>query len=111
MLVYKILRPAEWATFESSGHYAASPDDQRSGFVHCSSREQVAATAHRFFAGEATLVVLTVDTDRLEDTVRWEPASDGEQFPHVYGDLPRHAVVDVHRVAGAAGVTDALGAR
>lgn len=110
MLVYKILRPAEWATFESSGHYVASPDDLRSGFVHCSSRQQVAATAQRFFAGEAELVVLSVGTDMLGDSLRWEAASDGERFPHIYGDLPRGAVVDVHRVAGAAHVDDALGA-
>jgi uncharacterized protein (DUF952 family) len=102
--VYKILLPVEWATFEASGRFDGSPFDVQSGFVHCSSRTQAGNTALRFFADEPELVVLAIDTEMLGDAVRWESASGGELFPHVYGPLPRAAVVGVHHVVGAAQV-------
>ena len=101
MPIYKILVPTEWEAFESEGVFAGSPLDLRSGFVHCSTRGQVAATAQRYFPDEPELVVVGLDADRLGDTVRWEAAHDGEAFPHVYGALPMSAVVSTRHVRGA----------
>jgi uncharacterized protein (DUF952 family) len=108
MLIYKILLPAEWAEFETAGRFDGSPFDRSSGFIHCSSREQVGATARRVFGDEPTLVVVAIDSTSLSDSVRWEEASDGGLFPHVYGPLPLSSVVTTHRVAGAATVDAAL---
>jgi uncharacterized protein (DUF952 family) len=108
VLVYKILLPEEWERFNASGRFDGSPFDLDSGFVHCSSRSQVAATTVRFFNDEPSLVVLAIETEVLGEMLRWEPASDGELFPHMYGAIPGSAVVAVHRVAGAAGVDEAL---
>ncbi|WP_422753994.1 DUF952 domain-containing protein [Micromonospora sp. WMMD708] len=109
MLIYKILLPAEWAEFESAGRFDGSPFDHSSGFIHCSSREQVGATALRFFAQEPALVVVALDAGLLGAAVRWEDTPDGGSFPHVYSALPRDAVVAVHHVAGASSVDDTLG--
>jgi uncharacterized protein (DUF952 family) len=109
MLIYKILRPAEWAGFEAAGLFAGSPDDDSSGFIHCSSREQAAGSAVRFFGREPGLVIAALDTRLLGDSVRWEEASSGGRFPHVYGDLPLSAVVAVYRAAGASSLDEALG--
>jgi len=109
MLIYKILLPSEWAGFETKGTFAGSPLDRRSGFIHCSSRAQVAATAARFFPDEPVLVVLALDTEQLEPVVRWEPTPDGQEFPHVYGHLDPGAVAAVHLVNGASAVEAALG--
>jgi len=103
MLIYKILRPSEWADFDSSGTFAGSPDDKRDGFLHFSSRAQVAATARRIFGDEPELVIVAVDADTLGDAVRWEQSGSGT-FPHVYGVLDRSSVVGVHRVQGADGI-------
>lgn len=111
MLIYKILLPEEWEHFDASGQFDGSPFDEQSGFVHTSSRAQVQATALRFFRDEPALVVLAIDAGVLGDKVRLEPASSGEMFPHVYGAIPRAAVVEVHRVAGAARVEEALATR
>ena len=108
MLIYKILLPDEWAAFEAAGEFAGSPFDDSSGFVHCSTREQVPATARRFFADRPELVVVALDTEPLEPWLRWEESSDGGIFPHVYATLPRAAVAAVHTVAGAADVDAAL---
>lgn len=109
MLIYKILLPAEWAGFEHAGSFAGSSFDQDSGFIHCSSREQVSGSAIRFFGAEPDLVIAALDTRLLGNCVRWEEASGGGQFPHVYGDLPLSTVVAVYRVAGASSADEALG--
>jgi uncharacterized protein (DUF952 family) len=106
--IYKILLPSEWAEFEALGRFDGSPFDARSGFIHCSSRAQVGATALRFFAEAPALVVVTLDESAIGEEVRWEPASDGEHYPHVYGQLPRGAVLAVHHLAGASSVDEAL---
>jgi uncharacterized protein (DUF952 family) len=106
--IYKILLPSEWADFERRGRFDGSPFDRQSGFVHCSSRAQVGATARRVFPEEPELVVVALDTGLLGDAVRWEAAPDGGTFPHVYAPLPRAAVVAVHRLAGASMVDTVL---
>ena len=64
------------------------------GFVHCSFAEQLQATADRFYAGRADVLLLAIDPDRLDAPVVIEPApGTGERFPHVYGPIPVEAVV------------------
>lgn len=111
MLIYKILLPAEWAVLDAVGRFDGSPFDAESGFIHCSSRAQVAGVAKRVFADEPALVVAAVDVDALADPVRWEEASDGQLYPHIYGTLPRAAVVEVYPVPGADAVDAALPAK
>lgn len=105
MVIYKILLPSQWAEFESAGTFAGSPFDLGDGFIHCSSREQVAQTARRVFGGEPELVVVALDAEALGEKLRWEPAPNrGEDFPHIYGDLPMSVVRSVRRFAGAEAV-------
>ena len=108
MLIYKILLPAEWDAFDADGRFAGSPFDVESGFIHLSSRDQVAATARRFFADVAELVIVAIDDDAVAETLRWETSANHGDFPHVYGSLPRSAVVKVYRAYGAGGVETAL---
>ncbi|MFD0742459.1 DUF952 domain-containing protein [Phytohabitans flavus] len=109
MLIYKILLPAEWAEFEAAGRFDGSAFDHESGFIHCSSREQVGPTALLVFPAEPALVIAAIDADALGESVRWEAAGDGRGlFPHVYGSVPRDAVTAVYEVAGAAEVDKTL---
>jgi uncharacterized protein (DUF952 family) len=109
VLIYKILLPSQWAEFEAEGSFAGSPFDHESGFIHCSSRTQLAGTAQRVFAGEPELVVLTIEANNLGEAVLWELApSRGESFPHIYGILPMSAVTAVHRVLGADAMDETL---
>jgi uncharacterized protein (DUF952 family) len=102
--IYKILLPPEWSVFEASGTFDGSEFDHASGFVHCSSAEQLATTAQRYFADAGELVVVALDADVLGTLVRWEPSSDGGTFPHVHGPFHSSAVVAVHRFPDASSV-------
>jgi len=69
--------------------------DHQDGFIHFSTAEQAAETAARHFAGQGDLVLVAVDADLLGDALRWEASRGGALFPHLYGDLPMAAVLEV----------------
>ena len=70
---------------------------EEEGFVHCSSPDQVAGTARLLFAGTTDLLLLVIDPRRLDGAeLRWEDTYGiGREFPHVYGPVPREAIVEV----------------
>jgi uncharacterized protein (DUF952 family) len=93
MLIYKILRHAEWLDAQARGVFSGSADDRRDRFIHFSTAEQVRGTLERHFAGERDLVVLEVDSVSLGDELKWEASRGGALFPHLYGDLPLTTVL------------------
>jgi uncharacterized protein (DUF952 family) len=89
MLIYKVLRAAEWAAFDRDGGIRGAPVDLADGFIHFSTAEQLPETLARHFAGEADLMLLAVDAARAGDALRWEPARGGALFPHLYRPVGR----------------------
>jgi uncharacterized protein (DUF952 family) len=90
--IFHICRREEWEQATTRGSYDGSSQDIADGFIHFSTRAQVAASAARHRAGQGGLVLLTVDRAALGAALRWEPARDGRLFPHLYGRLPLSAV-------------------
>jgi glutathione S-transferase len=100
--IFHLTARSEWDAALDRGSYPWStrglPFDEV-GFVHCSTVEQVVGVATRFFADVDDLVLLEIESDRVDHEVVYEPAPpDGERFPHIYGPLPLEAVVTVHEV-------------
>jgi uncharacterized protein (DUF952 family) len=85
--IYKVCAAAEWAAALSSGRYSGSPDDLRDGYIHFSTRAQLAGTLTKHFAGKRDLVLVRVDATRLGDRLKWEPSRGGALFPHLYEPL------------------------
>ncbi len=94
-LVYKICPRSLWEEAKAAGRFAGAPVDLADGFIHFSTAAQVAETASRHFAGQADLLLLAIEADRLGDALRYEPSRGGDLFPHLYGDLPLPAVIDI----------------
>ena len=91
-LVYKILRPSEREVLERFGRFAGSEDDERDGFVHLSTLEQLAGTVEKHFADEHELSILALDVAEMGDALRWEESRGGALFPHLYGAILRSMV-------------------
>lgn len=93
-LIHHLALQAEWdEAVARKGPYLRSTIGRSladEGFIHCSYDGQVEQTAALFYAHRDDVLVLTIDTNRLDVDVRVE---DG--FPHIYGPLPLDAVVDV----------------
>ena len=93
--IYRLAIPARWAEAMQSGAFIGEADDERDGFIHFSTQDQIVASAAKHRAGQTGLVLLSVDPGLLVDILKWEPARGGALFPHLYGPLPVVAVIDV----------------
>ena len=100
MIIYHITSRKAWIDATRNGAYAA-PSLEIEGFIHCSTAVQVLPVARNFFAGQTGLVLLVIDSRRLQAEVKWESAAppdgvaEGVTFPHIYGPIPLDAVVQV----------------
>ncbi len=97
--IYKIMAADEWAAAQAAGIYEGSAHDRRDGFIHFSTAAQAAETAAKHFAGQAGLVLLTVDAAALGAALKWESSRGGALFPHLYGALPLTAVIAIDALA------------
>jgi len=93
--IYHICRRDEWEAAARTGAYRGSSQDAADGFIHFSTGDQVREGAAKHRAGQGGLVLVAVDPRRLGEALRWEPSRGGRLFPHLYGALPREAVVRV----------------
>lgn len=94
MLIYHITSRVEWDKALAAGAYTA-PSLTQEGFIHASTREQVTATAARYYQGVHGLVLLEIDGDQVQPELRFDPVhlSTGDTtFPHIYGPLNPSAV-------------------
>ncbi len=86
-MIYHMCPAATWEEAVKAGRYTGTADDQRDGFIHFSTANQIAESARRHRAGQAGLLLIGVGADRLGDRLRWEASRGGDLFPHVYGAL------------------------
>jgi uncharacterized protein (DUF952 family) len=103
-LIYHITtRDASLQARENGEYRAASLASD--GFIHLSQRHQVLGVANAFYTGQKNLVILVVDTTRLNAELKYEapvhpavsasaPSAD-DRFPHLYGPLNLDAIVKV----------------
>jgi uncharacterized protein (DUF952 family) len=96
--IYKICPASLWRDAERAGVFHGSEVDIQDGFIHFSTAAQVAETASRHFAGQADLLLVHVDTEKLGDGLKWEPSRGGDLFPHLYGEFLLAAVTKVERL-------------
>lgn len=103
--IYRLLTPAGWEAAKASGHLPYAPVDEKDGFFHLSTAEQVLETARRHYAEHQTLVAVGMDPEALGDDLKWEPSRGGVLFPHYYGFVPTSVVAHlVELKADGAGV-------
>lgn len=64
------------------------------GYIHCSIAGQVQMIADLVYRGRTDVILLAIDTSRIQSEIRVENLEGGDQrFPHIYGPLPVAAVV------------------
>lgn len=93
-MLFHITTRSDWNSALDAGHYVPA-GFAADGFIHLSEERQWFRTAERFYRGHPNLVLLVIDERRLAAAVRRE-LSDGELFPHLYGQLNLDAVISVY---------------
>lgn len=96
-LIYHVTTLSWWSKFRSTDSYE-SENLRREGFIHCATREQVQGVLERYFAGQKKLLLLHINTEQLKSELKYEVATNGEEFPHVYGPINRDAIVKVEEL-------------
>ena len=94
---FKVLTQQQWADFERERVFRGAPVDIADGYIHLSTAGQLEATIAKYFADQTGLMIAEVDLICLGDNIRWEPARGGDLFPHIYAELPIHAVVSLQK--------------
>lgn len=92
--ILHITKSQQWEQAKNLGRYRADSLDSE-GFIHCSKSTQILNVAKRFFDNQKELVLLFIDSEKVQAEIRYEPAEIGELFPHVYGELNIDAVYQV----------------
>ncbi|WP_013321134.1 DUF952 domain-containing protein [Gloeothece verrucosa] len=113
-MIFHITSQNHWQKAVELGEYRADSLETE-GFIHCSTRQQLIKVANAFYRGQADLVVLCIDPEKLKATVKWEPpahlsseepveinglgcGTSSALFPHVYGAINLEAVVSQLRL-------------
>ncbi len=90
-MIYHLSTEKDWEAAMTRGTYK-SPSLVTEGFIHCSTAAQLMESARRHFEGYDRLVVLHIVEKRIKELLKWEPARNGEPFPHIYGPIPLEAI-------------------
>lgn len=114
-MLYKILKslPEEAVRNSSSPPdlvLPLVPMDMRDGFIHLSTKAQVADTLNKYFKDTPKVYILCIDAPDSKDVaipaqktgnkyrslIRWDyVASRNDYFAHLYGDLVNEDIVDI----------------
>ena len=84
-MIYHMCPTEAWEEAVRAGAYRGTADDLRDGFIHFSTAAQIAESARRHRAGQPGLLLISIESARLGDRLRWEPSRGSDLFPHLYG--------------------------
>lgn len=110
-MIYHLVAHDDWRRAQARGAYSP-PSLEIEGFIHASHASQILDVANGHFKGQADLVLLCIDVDRVAAVVREDVVTSAEghesRFSHIYGPLNTDAVVWVRALPITAAGTFAL---
>ena len=93
--IYKICTVSEWQSLQSSGSFAGNALDRETGYLHLSLTRQLPRIVKKYFASREGIVFFKISLEKVKAHLKWEPNSQGDLFPHLYGILQREHVEEV----------------
>ena len=96
--IYKLATEEQWEAALAAGQFEGAPIDLEDGYIHFSTVKQVEETARKYFQNVEKVLLLVIQVELLEvlaEPLKWEPARNGDLFPHLYCPLPLEAVIDL----------------
>jgi uncharacterized protein (DUF952 family) len=92
--IWHITKRQQWEQAKLAQVYRSETLESE-GFIHCSTSQQVLKVANAFFRGQQGLVLLGIDSEKVQAEIRYEEVDGKEYFPHIYGALKTEAVIEV----------------
>ncbi|TPV42335.1 DUF952 domain-containing protein [Bacillus dicomae] len=94
-MITKVITKRNWEFAKTTGEINEK-SLREEGFIHCSFLEQALNVAQKHFVHEEDVLLLTINPALLKAEIKYEPASNGQEYPHVYGGINIDAIIDVH---------------
>jgi len=95
-LIFKVCKKNEWEEAVYQGFYNGSDIDIKDGYIHFSTKEQVKETVEKHFKKQNDLILIAFDTNDLINNLKWEPARNGDLFPHYYGFINTNSAKKIY---------------
>lgn len=94
-MIYHVTKRSDWEDAKVKGYYEAA-SLHTEGFIHNSTKNQVAGVLDRYYKDEKELVLLHIDETKLTAPLKYELApSVNEMFPHLYGAVNLDAIIEI----------------
>jgi uncharacterized protein (DUF952 family) len=97
-MIFHIAIQSDWDKHATLDYYLPAGFDQE-GFIHLSTQEQVSGVLQRYYQGREDLLLLSIDETKLTATLKYEPSTGNELYPHLYGKLNKSAIVKVEALS------------
>jgi uncharacterized protein (DUF952 family) len=98
-MIFHVTTILEWESQLDRDEFFPA-DYEREGFIHCSTEDQLPGVLERYFKDKSGLALIHIDELKLKPELRFEPSTNNEKFPHVYGGINHEAVVKVTSAVG-----------
>ena len=94
-MIYHVTTNLQWQQALAKGFFE-EPSLHTEGFIHNSTKEQVAGVLERYYKNKTDLVLLHINEDKLTAVLKYELApSVNEMFPHIFGVINIDAIVKI----------------
>jgi uncharacterized protein (DUF952 family) len=98
-IIYHLVTAAHWQSQYNHESYF-SPTFEQEKFIHTSYSKQLNATANRYYSHENELIILHIETDKLQSELKVEFSNSvAQNFPHVYGGINLTAIIRVEYIS------------
>jgi uncharacterized protein (DUF952 family) len=96
-IIFHITTKAWWNHWADVDYYQSPTFDQE-GFIHLSTHNQVNGVLERYYSNQTNLLKLHIDASKLNAELKYESATNGELFPHLYGQLNKEAISHIEEI-------------
>ncbi|CAM3936921.1 DUF952 domain-containing protein [Bacillus luti] len=93
-MITKVITKRNWEIAKAAGEINEA-SLKNEGFIHCSLLDQTLKVAEKHFIHEEDVLLLTIDPSLVKAEIKYELASNGQEYPHVYGVINVEAIVEV----------------
>jgi uncharacterized protein (DUF952 family) len=94
MKIYHVVLPEVWEKFKDEDFYAAE-SLRTENFIHCSFENQLETVLQRYYKGVQKVLILEIEPEKLTAKLVNEPSTNGEIYPHIYGEINADAIVGI----------------
>ena len=93
-MITKVITKRNWEIAKTIGEINEASLKEE-GFIHCSLLDQALKVAQKHFSNEEDVLLLSINPSLVKAEIKYELASNGQEYPHVYGVINIESIVEI----------------